>query len=163
MHTRIPSGLSGGRISAIVAAVIAVAVLIGLVTTAMGAPPAPDDGRSSTAKVADFNAIDRFVQTEMSAIGRPGLALGITHGDRVVHLRGFGIADLSGRPVTPQTPFVIGSVTKSFTALAVMQLVEADLLDLDAPVQRYLPWFRVADPEASKQITLRHLLHHVSG
>jgi CubicO group peptidase (beta-lactamase class C family) len=162
MHTRIPNGRSGGPISAIVAAVSAVAALIGLSTTATGAPPAPDGGRSS-ATVADFNAIDRFVQTEMSAIGLPGLALGITHGDRVVHLRGFGIADLSGRPVTPQTPFVPGSVTKSFTALAVMQLVEADLLDLDAPVQRYLPWFRVADPEASKQITLRHLLHHVSG
>ena len=65
--------------------------------------------------------------------------------------------------MTPQTPFIIGSVAKSFTALAVMQLVEANKIDLDAPVQRYLPWFRVADEKASAEITVRHLLNHTSG
>ena len=54
-------------------------------------------------------------------------------------------------------------LTKSFTALAVMQLVEAGKIDLDAPVQRYLPWFRVADPQASAQMTVRHLLNQTSG
>jgi CubicO group peptidase (beta-lactamase class C family) len=78
-------------------------------------------------------------------------------------LKGFGIADPSGRPVTPQTPFIIGSTTKSMTAVAVMQLVEAGKLELDAPVQRYLPWFRVADQDASARITIRHLLNHTSG
>ncbi|MBN1219504.1 MAG: beta-lactamase family protein, partial [Anaerolineae bacterium] len=63
----------------------------------------------------------------------------------------------------PQTPFFIGSLTKSFTALAVMQLVEAGKIDLDAPVQHYLPWFRVANPQASAQITVRHLLNQTSG
>ncbi len=53
---------------------------------------------------------------------------------------------------------MIGSLTKSFTALAVMQLVEQGKVELDAPVQRYLPWFRVADEAASAQITVRHLL-----
>jgi CubicO group peptidase (beta-lactamase class C family) len=65
--------------------------------------------------------------------------------------------------VTPQTPFIIGSLSKSFTALAVMQLVEANKIELDAPVQRYLPWFRVADEQASADITVRHLLNHTSG
>ena len=65
--------------------------------------------------------------------------------------------------MTPQTPFLIGSVTKSFTALAIMQLSEAGRVQLDAPVQRYLPWWRVADPDASTQITVRHLLYQVSG
>ena len=65
--------------------------------------------------------------------------------------------------MTPQTPFIIGSVAKSFTALAIMQLVEANKIDLDAPVQRYLPWFRVADEKASAEITVRHLLNHTSG
>ena len=51
-----------------------------------------------------------------------------------------------GEEPTPHTPFIIGSLTKSFTALAVMQLVEDGKVELDAPVQRYLPWFRVADP-----------------
>jgi CubicO group peptidase (beta-lactamase class C family) len=58
---------------------------------------------------------------------------------------------------------IIGSVSKTFTALAVMQLVEAGKLELDAPVQRYLPWFRVADPDASARITVPHLLSHTSG
>ena len=84
-------------------------------------------------------------------------------GDQVVHLRGFGQADPAGRPVTPQTPFLIASLGKSMTALAVMQLVEAGHVELDAPVQRYLPWFRVADPAASAQLTLRHLLTQTSG
>ena len=92
----------------------------------------------------------------------PGLALGIVHHGRAVHLRGFGTADDSGRAFTPQTPFFIGSNSKSFTALAVMQLVEAGKVDLDAPVQRYIPRFRVADPEASALITVRHLLNQTS-
>ena len=69
----------------------------------------------------------------------------------------------SGRQVTPETPFLIGSVTKSFTALAIMQLSEAGQVQLDAPVQRYLPWWRVADPDASTRVTVRHLLYQVSG
>jgi CubicO group peptidase (beta-lactamase class C family) len=111
----------------------------------------------------NFAAIDAYVQSEMQAARVPGLALGIVQGDQIVHLKGFGIADPSGRPVTPQTPFMIGSTTKSMTAVAIMQLVEADTVELDAPVQQYLPWFRVADPDASARITIRHLLNHTSG
>jgi CubicO group peptidase (beta-lactamase class C family) len=111
----------------------------------------------------DIAAIDRYVESEMSAQRIPGLALGIVHHGRIVHLQGFGEADSSGRSVTPQTPFFIGSVTKSFTAMAVMQLSEAGQVDLDAPVQRFLPWWRVADANASAQVTVRDLLHQVSG
>jgi CubicO group peptidase (beta-lactamase class C family) len=111
----------------------------------------------------DFAAIDRYVQAEMDDQRIPGLALGIVHGGRIVHLRGFGEADPSGRAVTPDTPFFIGSVTKSFTALAIMQLKEAGEVDLDAPVQRYLPWWHVADAADSARVTLRDLLYQVSG
>ena len=99
----------------------------------------------------------------MGAQRIPGLALGIVEGDRIVHIRGFGKADSSGRVVSPQTPFIIGSLSKSVTALAIMQLVDAGQIDLDAPVRRYIPWFRVADERASAQITVRHLLNHTSG
>ncbi len=68
-----------------------------------------------------------------------------------------------GPAVGPKTAFLLGSMSKSFTAVAVMQLVEAGKLDLDMPVRTYLPDFRVADEAASGQITLRHLLHHTSG
>jgi CubicO group peptidase (beta-lactamase class C family) len=111
----------------------------------------------------DFAAIDRYVESERQATHTPGVALGIVRGDQVVHVRGFGEADPSGRPVTPDTPFIMASVGKSFTALAVMQLVEAGEIDLDVPVQRYLPWFRVADLDASERITVRHLLNQTSG
>jgi CubicO group peptidase (beta-lactamase class C family) len=99
----------------------------------------------------------------MDAQRIPGLALGIVQGGRITHVRGFGEADSSGRAVSAQTPFVIGSLSKSLTALAVMQLVEAGKVDLDAPVQRYIPLFRVADEKASAEITVRHLLNQTSG
>ena len=61
----------------------------------------------------------------------------------MVHLRGFGRARPGGKAPSPQSPFALGSTTKSFTALAMMPLVEAGNIKLDAPVQRYLPWFVV--------------------
>ncbi len=134
-----------------------VAVACGIASAVLGSVSATaDDG-------PNLAAIDRYVRSEMDAQRIPGLALGIVHGDRIVHVQGFGQADRSGRQVTPETPFLIGSVTKSFTALAIMQLSEAGQVQLDAPVQRYLPWWRVADPEASTRVTVRHLLYQVSG
>ncbi len=111
----------------------------------------------------DFAAIDAYVQTQMNELRIPGVALGIVQGDQIVHLKGFGVADPSGRVVTPQTPFLIASTTKSFTALTIFQLVEAGRVELDAPVQRYIPWFRVADLDASSHITVRNLLNMTSG
>jgi CubicO group peptidase (beta-lactamase class C family) len=119
--------------------------------------------RASAEPDPDLASIDAYVEKEMRDVRIPGLALGIVHNDEVVHIRGFGEAGPDGRTVTPQTPFILASVSKSFTALAVMQLVEAGKVDLDAPVRRYLPDFRVSDEVASARITVRHLLHHISG
>ena len=105
----------------------------------------------------DFAAIDAYIEQELKRSGLPGMALAIVKDGQVVHVRGFGRAHPNGDPVTPETPFLIGSLTKSFTALAVMQLAEAGLLELDAPVRRYLP------EVALEGITLRHLLAHTSG
>jgi CubicO group peptidase (beta-lactamase class C family) len=111
----------------------------------------------------DFAAIDRYVDAERREMHIPGLALGIVGGTGdVVHVAGFGAADAAGRPVSADTPFLLGSISKSFTALAVMQLVEAGRLALDAPVQTYLPWFRLADADAAARITVRHLLNQTS-
>jgi CubicO group peptidase (beta-lactamase class C family) len=114
-------------------------------------------------KSTPYDAIDAYVEEQMHRLNIPGVALAIVEGNQTVHQRGFGRARPGGEAPTPQTTFFIGSLTKSFTALAVMQLVEAGKIDLDAPVQRYLPWFRVADPEASAQMTVRHLLNQTSG
>ena len=120
-------------------------------------------GRAAANPAPDLASIDAYLEMEMREVRIPGLALGIVHNDEVVHLRGFGEAGPDGRAVTPQTPFILASASKSFTALAIMQLVESGKVDLDAPVRRYLPDFRVADEAASAQITVRHLLHHTSG
>ncbi|MHC1771834.1 MAG: serine hydrolase domain-containing protein [Flexilinea sp.] len=110
----------------------------------------------------DFTNIENYITTAMERHNIPGLALAITQGDQITFSKGYGTAG-DGRSVTPDTPFYIGSQSKSFTALAIMQLVEQGKLDLEAPVQTYLPWFRVADPQASQQITICHLLQHTSG
>jgi CubicO group peptidase (beta-lactamase class C family) len=110
-----------------------------------------------------YEEIDAYVDEQLKALNIPGASLAIIEGDKIVHVKGFGVSGPDGEAPTPQTPFIICSLTKSFTALAVMQLVEAGKIDLDAPVQRYLPWFHVADPQASAQITVRHLLNQTSG
>jgi len=111
----------------------------------------------------DSAQIDAFVRAQMQRHGLPGLALALVEGDQIVYMQGYGRADATGRPVTPQTPFLLASVSKPLTAAAVMQLVESGQVDLDAPVQRYVPDFRVAEADAASQITVRHLLLHTSG
>jgi CubicO group peptidase (beta-lactamase class C family) len=118
---------------------------------------------SSKRAETDYKAVDEYITTRMRTDHIPGVALAIVKGDQIVYLKGYGRADQSGRRVTPQTPFLIGSITKTVTALAVMQLVEAGKVELDAPVKRYIPWFRVADPRASAQITVRMLVEQTSG
>jgi CubicO group peptidase (beta-lactamase class C family) len=130
-------------------------VLLVLGTTAPG-----DAGASEPSVPAD--AIDRFVHGWMVANGVPGLAVAVTRDTRVTHLRGYGDAG-DGRPVTPDTQFLVASLSKSFTALAVLQLVEAGRVNLDAPIASYLPGFTVADRTEAGRITVRMLLNQTSG
>ena len=88
----------------------------------------------------------------------PGLAVGIIDGGRVVYARAFGVRDLqSGAPVTTDTLFHIASVSKTFTATAVMQLVEKRKLALTDAVEKFLPAF------AGSGITIEQLLTHSAG
>ena len=107
--------------------------------------------------------LDRVIADRTDASGVPGFAVAVVSGDRVVHVRGFGDADASGRPVTGDTPFVTGSSGKAFTALALMQLVDAGKVDLDAPVRRYVPELRLADRADADRILVRHVVQHTSG
>lgn len=107
--------------------------------------------------------VDAYIQEIMKRFPIPGLAVGIVKGDEVLYLQGYGTANISGDLVTPQTPFMLVSLTKTFTALAIQQLVEAGMINLDAPVQTYIPEFQVADELVSATITVRHLLDHTSG
>lgn len=102
--------------------------------------------------------IDAFIQARMDALSIPGAALAVVQDGEIVHLKGYGIANGGGDSVIPQTPFLLASLTKSMTAVAVLQLVEANLIDLNAPIQHYLPWFMPDTP-----ITVRQLLNQTSG
>jgi CubicO group peptidase (beta-lactamase class C family) len=134
-----------------------VAVMLGWVLIAGGLPA----GRPAPAVDAAAQ-LDRFLAEQVAAQHIPGLAVAITRGDEVVLLKGYGTAG-AGRPVMPQTQFMLASLSKSFTALAVMQLVEAGAIELDAPVQRYLPDFTTASPQDAAAITIRQLLNQRSG
>jgi len=138
-------------------------VMLALLTLAVPLPAASAGAMSTRNGPTDFAAIDAYVEQQMRDLRIPGLALGIVQGEKIVHLKGFGVAGPDGRSVTPQTPFQINSLGKPMTGVAIMQLVEAGKLDLDAPVQRYLPAFHVADEATSARITPRHLLYHTSG
>lgn len=107
--------------------------------------------------------LDRLIQEKIDDARIPGLSVGIIKDNQVVYLKGFGKADSSGRVVTSQTPFVIGSVSKTFTAMAIMQLVEEGKIELDMPVCKYITWFGLADTSSSSKITVRELLNHTSG
>jgi CubicO group peptidase (beta-lactamase class C family) len=138
-------------------------VMATLLALALLLAAAPVVAQPAPTAAPDVAAIDSYIADEMRAQPIPGMALGIVQGDQIVYLKGFGVADPSGRAITPQTPFPIGKLSKAFTALAVMLLVEAGKIELDTPVQRYIPWFHVADAAASAQITVRHLLNQIRG
>ncbi|MCL6455149.1 MAG: beta-lactamase family protein, partial [Alicyclobacillus sp.] len=107
---------------------------------------------------------EAFANHLVRAYRAPGVAVGVSHGGRPVSMRGFGYRDAeAGRPITPDTLFGIGSITKSFTCVAILQLAEAGKLSVDHPVVRYLPAFRTPDAEATRRMTLHHFMTHTSG
>ncbi|MFB4270976.1 serine hydrolase domain-containing protein [Nonomuraea sp. GTA35] len=106
-------------------------------------------------------SVDAYVEEYRAATGLPGVTVAITNQSRVIHTGGYG-KTAAGEPVTADTPMAVASVSKSFTALAVMQLAERGKVALDQPVRRYLPEFTLADPRAAK-ITVRQLLDQTSG
>ncbi|MCC7370200.1 MAG: beta-lactamase family protein [Chloroflexi bacterium] len=129
---------------------------------AVAASPGLRGSQPTSGQVAQ-DQIDGYIQERMAAWSVPGLSLAIVEGGQVTLARGYGLADREqNRPMTPQTLVAVGSTTKPLTAAAIMQLVEAGAVSLDAPVTRYLPWFTVDDPRAN-EITVRHLLNHTSG
>lgn len=114
------------------------------------------DGAPSLARIRTF--VDRHRER----LATPGLAIAATDRDRCLGLVLDGLADVPARtPVAEHHRFQIGSISKGFTALAILQQVEEGRVDLDAPVTDYLPWFRVRS--AFEPITIHHLLSHTGG
>ncbi len=112
----------------------------------------------------EFRNADVLMSNLMSTYGVPGAALALIKDGRIVLERGYGLRDLETHaPVTTSTLFNIGSISKSFTALGIAQLVDQHQVDLDTPVIKYIPDLRLSDPRAAQAVTLRQLLSHSSG
>ena len=144
-----------------------ITILARISALTMAVAGATTGGMASATASPDFwpfnpVAVDSFVTSQMARHRMPGLALAITHGNQVVHVRGYGEAK-DGVPVTGQTQFRIASLSKSFTALAVLQLAEGGKIELDAPVAHYLPGFALATSSVAARISVRQLLNHTSG
>ena len=103
-----------------------------------------------------------YVERHRALLDTPGLALALTDRERVLGVMVDGFASVEAhRPVAPSHRFQIGSISKGFTAIALLQQREAGRLDLDAPVTDYLPWFEVRSQFGP--ITVHHLLTHTAG
>ena len=111
-----------------------------------------------------FPGLDQYVQHTMKEWNIPGAAIAIVRNDSVIYARGFGVREL-GRPelVDERTIFAIGSNSKAFTAAGLEMLVDQGKMNLDAPVSTYIPDFRLSDPLASREVTVRDLLTHRTG
>jgi CubicO group peptidase (beta-lactamase class C family) len=136
------------------AASLALAVVLTLATS----------NPASRAQPGDAGGIDSILREAVKAWQAPGAALAVVQGDRLVSLQGVGLADLKTKqPVTPDTVFPIGSCSKSFTSCLLAMLVDEGKLHWDDPVRQHVPFFRLADPLADANVTLRDLLCHRTG
>jgi len=110
------------------------------------------------------DSVEQFVVDQLAAWEVPGCAVAAVRGGRVELAGGWGLRNReAGLPVTRDTLFAIGSVTKAFTATTVGALVDEGLLAWDRPLRDYVPGVRLADPHASDRLTIVDLLAHRSG
>ncbi len=106
----------------------------------------------------EYTALESFILARISRHKIPGLSIALLKNGEIVYARGFGFKDVeSAQPPTPRTNYCIGSVTKAFTALAIMQLQEKGLLSVEDPVNKYVGVVKSSD------IKIHHLLTHTSG
>ena len=112
---------------------------------------------------AIFEELAAVVQQRMSEYSVPGVAFGIVRNGQVT-VRGFGVTNVDDpQPMTPETIFPLASISKTIATTAIMRLVEQGKIDLAAPVQKYLPGFRVQDETVSREVAIWHLLTHTPG
>jgi len=142
----------------LLALLLQVANVASLVSVAQTRKPAPAAANSSTYK-EELKQFDEFVEQQMKFDKTPGLTIGFIK-DGFVWVKGYGFADLENKvPAKPESAYRLASVTKSMTAVAIMQLVEKKKIDLDAEVQTYVPYF----PKKQWPVTVRQVLGHIGG
>lgn len=111
------------------------------------------------------NIINAWLPLKIQYDRIPGLAVGIVHNRKLVYQKGFGFADVESKiEISPKTCFRIASISKTFTAVAIMQLVEQGKINLDDRIEKFLPWFKIKTKDSdSSNITIRQVLSHTGG
>jgi CubicO group peptidase (beta-lactamase class C family) len=139
-------------------------ITAGCNATRSSRPEATAPPLTSTLQQSEFPDVDSFVTHLMALYDIPGAGVALVQGGKVLYVQGYGVrSTATGAHVTPDTLFAVGSITKSFTALGVLQLVDQGVIALDTPIITYLPTFTLADPGAAQQVTARELLAQTSG
>lgn len=141
--------------------------LIGAVILSVGCSPkimqSPVPQKAGTYQ-ATIEYARKLIDQKMKSMGVTGMAVAVVDSDKVIFSEGFGYEDKAAKKkVTPSSTFMIGSVTKLFTATAIMQLCEQGKIVLDSPVTTYLPEFTIKSRFQSRPITIRDLMIHESG
>lgn len=121
-----------------------------------------EQGLTSAVVLAGAPALRRTLAAEMRRLHVPGVSVAVLHGGTVQWSRGYGITRAGGAPVTPDTLFQAGSISKPVTALAALRLVARHRLTLDGDVNRQLKGWTLPTP-AGEHVTLRELLSHTAG
>ncbi len=107
---------------------------------------------------------ETYAEKVMKESHLPGVAIGLAKDGQVLYEKGFGFRDVENQlQVTSDTVFAIGSITKSFTCVALMQLQEKGKLSLHDPIKKYLPDFRLKNEKYADQMTIHHFMTHTSG
>jgi CubicO group peptidase (beta-lactamase class C family) len=121
-------------------------------------------GSVASGQAAPLSGFDDYANNAIREWNVPGLAVVVVKDGKVVHSKGYGVREVGKpTPVDAHTLFSIGSISKSFTALALGLLVEEGKLSWDDPVSQHLPYFQMYDPYVTRELTVRDLLTHRSG
>ena len=123
---------------------------------------------TQTAAATDYSkalqTIEEKTEARRKELGIPGISLVIVKDDKIIYVKGLGYKDFENKvAVTPDTQFAIGSATKAFTALTILMSQDEGKLALEDSPKKYLPYFKMYDPDTDKNITIRDLLSHASG
>jgi CubicO group peptidase (beta-lactamase class C family) len=123
----------------------------------------PEEANTQAAAMQPWLAqLDEYIARHMRETGAPGLTLALANRDGLIRVSTYGFADTkAGLRVVPETMFEIGSISKSFVSLALMQLHEEGKLDLNKPITQYLPWLKINSK--FEPITIHHILTHTAG
>jgi len=142
--------------------------MVVFIASALIASSAPAQGRpisENTEIATNLKLMERWIEAQRVYRDLPGLSVALVHDQDLIYAHGFGFANVEDEvPATAQTMYRVASITKTFTATAVLQLRDQGKLQLDDPIERHLPWFRIKNrfPNAPA-ITIKHLLTHTSG